>query len=90
MTIFTDHAWWKNLLNNVTVTLTIKGKKMQGTAEVEHDDTELIAQEMLAFLRIHKGAVRAYGVKLDANGEPELAMVEEAAHRFTLIRIHLN
>ncbi|MGI9061358.1 MAG: nitroreductase/quinone reductase family protein [Ktedonobacteraceae bacterium] len=88
--VFTDHGWWKNLLSNTAVTLTIKGKKFQGTAEVEHDNTELIAAEMLAFLKLHKGAARAYGVKIDANGEPELATVQEASHRFTLIRIHLK
>lgn len=89
VTVFTDHSWWKNLLTKPTVTLNIKGRKFQGMAEVEHDNTELIAQEMRSFVKIHTGAARAYGVKIDANGEPEPATVEDAALRFTLIRIHL-
>lgn len=89
VTLFTDHNWWKNLRDQAPVTLRLRGKKLQGTAEVIHDDIELITEGLMAFVQQHSRAAPAYGVKLDANGQPDRASAQQAAQRFTLIRIHL-
>lgn len=89
VTLFTDHNWWKNLLDQAPVTLRLRGKKHQGTAEVIRDNTELIAERLMAFVQQHPRAAPAYEVKLDANGQPDRASAQQAAQHFTLIRIHL-
>ncbi|MDQ6643569.1 MAG: nitroreductase family deazaflavin-dependent oxidoreductase [Chloroflexota bacterium] len=89
LTLFTDHNWWKNLRGQAPVMLRLRGKKLQGTAEVIHDDTELIAEGLMAFVQQHPRAAPAYEVKLDTSGQPDRASAQRAAQHFTLIRIHL-
>ncbi len=87
--LFTDHAWYKNLIDNPSVTLRLQGKELKGTAEVIHDDKELTAKELAAFVQERSGAARAYHVKLDASKKPDLESVQQAAQVFTLIYVHL-
>jgi deazaflavin-dependent oxidoreductase (nitroreductase family) len=87
--LFTDHAWWKNLRNNPSVTLHLQGKKVKGNAEVIHDDREKITQELLDFVRQRPNGARAYHVTLDASGQPTLESAQQAAQWFALIYIHL-
>jgi deazaflavin-dependent oxidoreductase (nitroreductase family) len=87
--LFTDHAWYKNLLEHPSVTLHLQGKQLQGNAEVIHDDKELIARELTAFVQERSGAARAYNVKLNDSKQPDPASVQQAAQLFTLIYVHL-
>ena len=87
--LFTDHLWYKNLLEHPSVTLRLQGKQLKGTAEIVHDDKELIAKELTAFVRERPGAARAYTVTLNAAKQPEPASVQRAAQLFTLIYVHL-
>ena len=87
--LFTDHGWYKNLLEHPSVTLRLQGKQLKGTAEVIHDDKELIAKELTAFVQERSGAARAYSVKLDASKQPDPVSVQRAAQLFTLIYVHL-
>ena len=88
--LFTDHPWYKNLLDHPSVTLRLQGKELKGNAEVVHDDKELIAKELTAFVQERPGAARAYSVKLDASKQPDPASVQQAAQSFTLIYVHLS
>ncbi len=88
--LFTDHAWYKNLLEHPSVTLRLQGKELKGNAEVIHDDKERIAKELAAFVQERSGAARAYSVKLDASKQPDPASVQQAAQLFTLIYVHLT
>ena len=87
--LFTDHAWYKNLQENPSVTLRLQGKQVQGLAEVIHDDKEKIAQELTSFVRQLPNAARAYNVTLDASKQPDPISVQQAAQLFTLIYVHL-
>ena len=87
--LFTDHAWYKNLIDNPSVTLRLQGRELQGRAEVIHDDKQLIAKELAAFVQERSGAARAYNVKLDASKQPDPMSVQQAAQLFTLIYVHL-
>ena len=88
--LFTDHPWYKNLLDHPTVTLRLQGKQLQGTAEVTTDDKELIAKELTSFVQERTGAARAYNVTLDASKQPDPTSVQQAAQLFTLIYVHLT
>ncbi len=88
--LFTDHAWYKNLIDNPSVTLRLQGKEFKGRAEVIHDDKELIAKELAAFVQERSGAARAYNVKLDAEKRPDPVSVQQAAQLFTLIYVYLT
>ena len=85
--VFTDHKWWKNVQAHPTVGMLIKGKKLQGIAEVVHGEPEVIAKELFTFIEHHPMASRAYNVKLDETKKPIREDVQQAAQRFTLIRI---
>ncbi len=87
--LFTDHDWYKNLLNQAPVLLYIQGKQLEGSAEVI-TDKEVTADELLAFVRKNVGAARAYGVTIDANKQPDPESVRQAAKQFTMVRIHLS
>lgn len=90
VTLLTDHTWWIHLRDQPSVVLLMQGKAFKGTAEVIHDDRELIAKEILAFVKQNKRAARAYGVQIDASGQPDPASVHQTAQRFTVIRIRLS
>ncbi len=87
---FTDHTWWKNLRTNPGVRIYMQGKWYQSKAEVVHEDKEAVAEGLLTFARLSKSGARAYGVKLDASGQPVPASVQQAAQWCTLIRIPLS
>ncbi|HZT98682.1 MAG TPA: nitroreductase family deazaflavin-dependent oxidoreductase [Ktedonobacteraceae bacterium] len=90
LTLFTDHPWYKNLLARPTVKVRLQGKERTGTAEVILDDKELTAHEILAFVRHHPRAARAYSVTFDAEGQPNQESLRKAAERFVLIRVKLE
>ena len=90
VTLFTDHDWWKNLQNHETVTLRIQGRDYQGTTEVVHNQPDIIAPELMTFVRKNSNAARAYGITLDAAKQPDPDSVQRSAQRFTLVRVHLT
>lgn len=87
--LFTDHTWYKNLIDNPSVTLRLQGKELKGRAEIVHDDKELIAKELEAFVKERPNAARAYSITLDANKQPNLESVQRASQLFTVIYVHL-
>lgn len=87
---FTDHNWWKNLVNGAPVTLHIQGKKLEGTSQVVFDDREQIARELQAYVEQRPTAARAYSITLDANGKANPETVRLAAQRFALVRVTLK
>ncbi len=90
ITLFTDHNWWKNLREGAPVTLRMQGKIYQGTATALPDDKELTVSELQAFVKNAPMSARAYDIQMDANGQPDLASVQSAAQRFTLIHVQLE
>ena|SRR5579859_460570 len=89
VTFFTDHSWWKNLVNRAPVTLHIQGKKLEGTSEVIYDNKELIAHELRKYVEQRPRAARAYSISLDTSGKADPETVRLAAQRFALVRVTL-
>ena len=89
ISFFTDHNWWKNLVNQAPVTLYVQGKQLQGISEVVYDDEELIANELRRYVEQRPRAARAYSITLDANGKADPETVRLATQRFVLVRVTL-
>lgn len=89
VTTFTDRNWWKNLRDRAPVTLYIKGKRLQGTAEAIREPIQ-VAEGLSAMVRQHPRAARPYNIKIDTSGQPEAPSLQEAARHSTMIRIRLQ
>jgi deazaflavin-dependent oxidoreductase (nitroreductase family) len=90
VTAFTGARWWKNLAGGAPVTLNIKNKNYQGTADVVAKDKEVIAQALQSFLRTVRFDARFYQVKFDDDGDPNWEDVQRAAQRCVMINIELD
>lgn len=89
VTVFTYHAWWKNLRGGAPVQVEIQRVRRSGTAEAISDDAVAIAAQLGASLRGHPTLAKGYGVPLDASGEPDAAAVRQAAAHLVMVRIQL-
>lgn len=89
VTVFTHHAWWKNVAGGAPVVVEIKRQRFAGTAEAITNDRPAIAAALRAHLREHPSIARAYHVPLEANGQSDPDAVQQAAHFVVLVRIQL-
>lgn len=88
--IFTHANWWKNLEKGALVTLCLKGKEVQGLAEVIAEDKQAVADALASHLRKSPFDARFYDVTIDADGTPDPADVAQAAQTAVMIRVWLN
>jgi hypothetical protein len=86
---YSPFGWWTNLQGGTPVTITLRGRKFAGTADV-CTDAATIASGMAAYLRHNPGDAFFFRVKLDKNREPLAADVERASHENVQIRIALG
>ncbi|HZO73537.1 MAG TPA: nitroreductase/quinone reductase family protein [Ktedonobacteraceae bacterium] len=89
VTTFTDRNWWKNLRDQVSVMLYLKGKKLRGTAAIVQEPN-LVAEGLSTFVQQHPRAARPYGISFDAAGQLDTESVRQSARRFTMICIRLQ
>jgi hypothetical protein len=85
---YSPFGWWRNLEGGAPVTVTLRGRRLSGTADV-FTDTARIAAGMAAYLRHNPGDAFFFRVKV-RDGEPDAADVERAAHENVQIRILLS
>jgi hypothetical protein len=89
VTVFTLHAWWKNLRGGAPVVVEIKRRRCDGRAEAISDDQPVIAEALRVHLREHPSMARIYHVPLDADGQPDADAVRQVARFVVLVRIRL-
>jgi F420H(2)-dependent quinone reductase len=89
VTVFTLHAWWKNLRGGAPVVVEIKRRRCDGRAEAISDDQLTIAAALRAHLREHPSMARIYHIPLDADGQPDADAVRQVARSVVLVRIRL-
>ncbi|HEX6506067.1 MAG TPA: hypothetical protein VF221_00395 [Chloroflexota bacterium] len=90
VTCFTAARWWKNLRGDAPVTLRLRGKDVAGTAQVEAQDKDAVAQGLSTFLQRVRRDAGFYRVTMDPSGVPEWEDVVRAAQRNVMIRIDLS
>ncbi len=93
VTAFTDSPWQRNLLGAagapVPVTLYLKGKRVEGFAEVIND-RDAVTEALTRFLLHVRRDARFYGVSFDADGQPIREQVERGSQHHVLLKIRLS
>ena len=87
--MFTNHIWWKNLTEDVPVTLLLRGRQVKATVRLNTDDVELIAPNLAEHLRDKPTDAPIHKVTYDDNGEPVAAEVRRAAGNVRMVRFSL-
>lgn len=87
--IFTHANWWKNLRSEVSVTLRIRGREIQGLAKPIAEDKQAVVTGLIEHLRKVPSDARYYGVTFDDHGIPRAEEVEKAVQTVVMIRIRL-
>ena len=90
VTAFTGARWWRNLEGGAPVTLYIKRQELLGWALPVAEDKQAVADGLQAFLRRVRTDARFYGVKYDADGEPNRDDVQRAAKRVVMVCVQLQ
>lgn len=85
---YTPFRWWVNLQGGAPVTVTLRGERRRGTADV-CADVETVAAGMAVYLRHNPGDAMFWKVKLDADKVPNQADINRAARENVQIRIQL-
>ena len=85
---YSPFGWWRNLEGGAPVTVTLRGQRMEGRADV-CTDTATIASGMVEYLRHNPGDAFFFRVKV-VKGEPVVEDVERAARENVQIRIALG
>ncbi len=88
ITLFTDHTWWRNLQNGAPVTVRIAGKTIRGNSNV-FLDKDLTISTLHRYLQHAPNAARAFSVNKNASGDFDTESLQDAAQRFTMMRIEL-
>ena len=85
----TNSTWWKNIGDGSEVTLRISGKDVRGQAVAIADDLERKSELLYKLLAAVPSDAAFSGIKLDEDGLPNMAEVEQAAADAVVIRIEL-
>jgi len=88
--IFSHAEWWRNLCGGSPVTLRLRGRSVEGTAEVVADDKRAVAAGLLTHLSKVRSDARYYGVTFDEQGHPKAIDAEAAAQNVVMIRVRLH
>jgi hypothetical protein len=83
------HIWWKNLRGHVPVTVWLKGRKYQGTADAFRGD-EATVQEIQRLFQTSPDLRRVYKLPLDAQGLVDSERALQIARTLPLVRLRLT
>lgn len=88
--VFSSNPWWKNLRGGAPVSLVIKGKPVQGTAEPT-DDRQTVINETRAYLA-KKGVsnARMIGLQIDPKRELTQEYLDEVTQGRAVIYIQTS
>ena len=89
LAIFTNHVWWRNLVDNAPVTLCLRGHLRKATVYLNTDDVEQIAPVLIIHLRDKPTDAPIHNVTYDDTGEPVAAEVRRAAGNVRMVEFKL-
>jgi hypothetical protein len=89
VTAFTDSPWQRNLRGGAPITAYLKGRAVEGFAEVI-DDRDAVTEGLAHFLREARFNARYFGVSFDADGQPIRKQVERGSQHHVMLKIHLS
>ena len=79
-------VWWKNLISENSIEITVKGVRRRVSVRVEAYDRKAIAQALAGFCRRSRASAFFSGVAM-VQGEPVARDLEAAATRHVLIEL---
>lgn len=83
-------GWWRNLVDNRTVSLTIRGRRFETVPIVEAADLKALARALDSFLRAVPRDARPSGVALEEDGTPNQADIERVVPQMVYLRFPLQ
>ena len=86
VTSYRTRTWWRNLRGGASVGVWLRGTKVPGMAEVIEDEAGVI-EHLMAYLKKVSQHAKYFGVALDADGNPVVADVAEAAKERVIIKV---
>ena len=89
VTILTHANWWKNLCGGAPVSLRLRGRELQGMAELVVEDKEAVAAALTTHLRQSTFDAKFYDVAIDEHGNPIAEDVERAVQTVVMIQVRL-
>jgi hypothetical protein len=86
---YSPFSWWCALRGGAPVTVALRGRRLNGHAEVIAD-TAAVESGMLMYLRHNPGDAKYFDVKIGPDREPDRGDVARAAPRNVQLRIQLE
>jgi hypothetical protein len=86
---FTDSPWQRNLLGGAPVTMYLKGKPVEGLAEVI-DNRDAVTEGLTRFLLHDRFNAKFFGVSFDTDGQPIRKQVERGSRDHVMLKIQLS
>jgi len=83
-------SWWRNLVSEQKVHLTIQGQRLQSTPHVEISDHELMGLRLDEFLKAVPRDASHAGVKMDKDGNPDPADIRRVVPDMVYLRFPLE
>lgn len=88
-TSVTERVWWRNLRGGAPVTVRVRGRDLQASAQAIEDE-QGVALGMYQFLSQSPGVARYFQVALDEGGQPSPGDIAEKVNGKVLIKIRLG
>jgi deazaflavin-dependent oxidoreductase (nitroreductase family) len=88
-TSLVERTWWRNLRGGALVTLRLRGRDLQASAEVV-ENADGVAQGMLEFLSASPGFAKYFQVTIDADGHPNRQQIAQNVQGKVLIKTRLK
>ncbi len=87
--ITTDHQWWRNMTGGAPVSVRLRGRQVQATAEAIRDP-DVVAEALTAIVLDHPPYGRWANIHTGPDGAPDAADVRaEVARGRVLVRVTL-
>jgi deazaflavin-dependent oxidoreductase (nitroreductase family) len=83
-------TWWRNLCGGAAVTLTMKGKPVNGSALVLQGDGEAAAEALRYYLKRFPPSAKLHGVRLEADGACNVDDLRKAAQSMVVVKVDLE
>lgn len=83
------HGWWKNLRGNVPVTVWLKGRKYQGSADATKGDEKTV-NELRRLIENSANLIRLYKIQQNDLGQLDSQRTYQVAESLPLVRIRLT
>jgi hypothetical protein len=84
-----NRVWWRNLRGGRDVTLRLRGKDIPARSE-SIEDEDLVFANLVSYFKTAPQLARYMGIRLDAQGNPNLEDVKSLAQEKVIVKTQLK